>query len=918
MNGLLLTLRKKRSYENTPNINAFDANTENKNVENNTKEIYRILGYYDELEVTPIKTFDGFAPQINDSNLLDLSERDICINEVSIKLISPDSLSSPHENNPLLSILMIHLTEDRMQNHSLSANATEVKRIISSMKNAPSEYDICYCLGSADIVILCRSNNFKSVYDLRHSLQCQCDFISESYFIPCLSLTSENNEFGKWNNALDKNIKMSIRAQFKDNGMMGTFNESIISALNNLGITDNNIKFGLRSGDSEINILPSEPVYKFARLYQKGEYLYQCNSKNNLVSMRTNLLSEDHYDNIVTEGVTEKTKERLVALESRKNEYQKHLKQIFDLLKKHSDIYGQFRVLVGYTQMLNSYFDIAEKEHHYEVRYMYDPFLSVLKKLLIYSLEQYNNTNNQSEQAKMMDALNEFREYFSEIINDISRSDQQWIEGKFLVHQVMGNSKKIIYAYTIMVRLIVNHFKTQSDGDNCILISSGGTDVVKNIIYFNQLLSVDFHDKITGLVLPENSLFTPNCSFYAFHEAFHFIGGRYRLERKDKFIRSIASRFAFEIISEITPTFFNNRHKASNTKPIDERIIGKYKIVLAINLSSYLYRIIDSKFTNKQAEHFSEIEKDLFPILSELLDPDNRVKKEEKNKESGGRRIVWDGNTLIYIACMYESLWNHHCKIICKQLNEDSVWNFKESDIKWNETKTGSTIHYSDIIEDSATTVRIFLDRYFNRYSHNLEKLIIDPDKHYKEIKELYKESYADLCSAVLLNYDLKSYLLMIAPDSKTLNRLSPHNFVGRGRLFSVLNVMFFNDIISEMKKDNVGDSQKEIKEEEIRDKEIAKIAEILNKNLGELLESKLIANKEEAKKIIDALLNRYGIYRSNIDAFRPLEEYLLLCKEKMEASLKSAVFLDDLRVIGKGISENQAQEILDFANKYT
>jgi hypothetical protein len=194
--------------------------------------------------------------------------------------------------------------------------------------------------------------------------------------------------------------------------------------------------------------------------------------------------------------------------------------------------------------------------------------------------------------------------------------------------------------------------------------------------------------------------------------------------------------------------------------------------------------------------------------------------------------------------------------------------------------------------------VSILLDKYTGRFDgvEGLEKLPQNPFVHNREIVDLYRECYADLCSVVLLDFRLLTdYLEAFIYDTQILHILEEDDmYLLRLRMACIFNVRYLQEL-----KPKMLNYMQQIKGEQgITDEMMLKAsvlairAEVYNISINNG------ADGATAMNVAWNLCNSYREYMNDHDVYSSLEDYLTLCAESLEAALsrKDAHFSTWLR----------------------
>lgn len=183
MMGMELTLMKRCS--STRSVETANPYPDNINAR------FTVFGYYDDLFVKVINNMNAFAPQTNDWDLT----RSPFASQFPIRIVQPtiaDGLiiNSNIDYNflehlpmyPLLTVIPLSFSKEHMSRFS---SVESLKFIINLIKEKIKTtkgvvFSIYYCIGSADYVLLCRSNNFEAAFNALYCLREQDNLLASS------------------------------------------------------------------------------------------------------------------------------------------------------------------------------------------------------------------------------------------------------------------------------------------------------------------------------------------------------------------------------------------------------------------------------------------------------------------------------------------------------------------------------------------------------------------------------------------------------------------------------------------------------------------------------------------------------------------------------------------------------------------
>jgi len=194
------------------------------------------------------------------------------------------------------------------------------------------------------------------------------------------------------------------------------------------------------------------------------------------------------------------------------------------------------------------------------------------------------------------------------------------------------------------------------------------------------------------------------------------------------------------------------------------------------------------------------------------------------------------------------------------------------------------------------------MDNIAGRFFHSdLEGAPVD--ERCLELIQLYRESFSDLSSSIMLNCTIEDFLKHKAPNVKTLLNYVPEHNRSRARLISVMNVLYFQDVkskaIRKIHKNNTL----------VKNKETINTyrANIVEKAIRDALE--VLGNFDMA--IADNIGHWYREYLEEEEVYVPLEKYLAGCKSALESAIKGEPIVKDLHNLYRASEENDMKGIM-------
>ena len=911
---------------------------------------FDVFGYYDELAIQKIKCLAEFSPLRRKLTVINEEYRMPYTNYFSIRLvdIDPDIYAKgmncipscliedegtklTFEKLPLLSIIVLNFSHTAIKTKTFGENVGDITEIVKKTHQVPAcgqpnLYKLYYCLGIPNVVMLCRSNNYSSIFELLYNLRARLDLVSASYMIPCIS---RQYKPGLWDMDRDKDIRLSLRALLKPGTTVNALMNKLRQSLEDSGDTEDSLTCFHIAGFSEFIALINSRAYLGSCLRQPDEPLFFGGLSDELVGLRSSIMMlpsagcEKNVMDKSEESKFEEIKEAYKnAFEERLKENEKTIAALSKTLEKHTNALAgkERRIFEGIIQMVNFYFDLSELDYHYDVRFMFDDvfktFLSIFsyydKNLTLPPSVNQTTEEQQIEKRKRMKLasvvdkdLNSFRQFISTIINDINRSSRLWLEGRFLVHQIIGTSQKLLFAYTALVRKVVAYLedKGKSHGHCCFIVSSGGTDTIEAKRFFRTLNDdKDQRNKIIALTLPEKTLFSLPM-FAIFHEVFHFVGDRLREKREKCFLLTLSYRYSFFIADKlmdehIKPYILGSKgyNRELKESEMDEYCMRR-KLFCEKIKELFHKRINDADLSGK-LKYFSHEDaiNELNTVLKIIMTPDDidfwRDQRKTSNSPRGkSSEFVKD------VAKVFTWLWKNYGNSIYNKLYKGS----KPENWGAGIEKICKSYHKDEHYSSNLNLVRRFFDGYLHLFLYGQNYMEKKPEDIRKETMNVYKETFADVCSLVLLQYDLRSYLKLKYAERNT-HKIMPENEIGRARFFSSLRVLFF--------KDDKKQAAAFCRQEGDKSRQQETGYEIFNKMIANTIGA-FIDDKKAAKDYVGFLYDQYAEHAQQLEVYASLEEYLKECVKELRAVLKNAPFNSDLRALCRNPEDEKIMETI-------
>lgn len=696
--------------------------------------------------------------------------------------------------------------------------------------------------------------------------------------IPCM-LQGDEGGYQSLLTAPRDGTNLSIRAQFyneqQDEGM-----EKIKTFFNEL-TKKNNTSLNRISGNSDYLLLTDKPFIDYHKYYKEGGFLYQDFKKHNM-TFRTSIRMKDTYVNHGAFSVVKSDdieKRRKIVIE-----------QITDFLKYHAENYdGAKRLTSAYVQMINFYFDVSD--NNFLVSVILDNLLEFLSKILCQDKNQRELIKDERIDKYKKETsleLNLFRDFFSTILNDFSRSNRFWMEGRMLGHQVMGASQKIIFIYSWIARETAEFFRqlgaaNGADGDCYFLVTSGGADVTKTRKYFSHHYESDVH--LLSLIVPEINLYKHETMFTVLHEIFHWTGIRLRNKRKEFILKSLSQQYAYMLITHLID---ENHFAVICDSTCKNNLIKNFAQIIecfirenmpSINALKNLSRGDNSEFVTSIKKLFSADDLEKFLGLR------------------GEKDIKGGFNSRFLNVCAIE--FNDFCMWVLDG-NSGEHWEYNPKRLSRTIENYMEPLPEDDtgIIKHIVEVFRALLDRYLGRFKTVTPHFINNPSDHAKKMFDLYTECFVDTCTIVTLNITNFNDYLNIFSHNDDMYKAEPF------RIACIIKTHFFEDLngmANDLKLKSSHHMYKDL--DAIKIDLVCAFAKqnIENNNNNSLAD---VCSEKLREELTEYLLMH--------EMYKPLEDYLNLCKKTLNFQYKNVTppFLDWIRNFYNSSTVNKSLDI--------
>ncbi|MCL2189232.1 MAG: hypothetical protein FWC16_09995 [Defluviitaleaceae bacterium] len=899
MGGLLLTLKKRNNM-----VSPFNECPQHLTAQ------FNVFGYYDVLTVERVTAMSEFAPK--SAKRAGDSCRNTYDNQYALRLIAynlsqtseqnwcfkPDPLACAlnpafYDNYPLFSIIKIRLTKDAILKKGFDGCVNEIASLIQAVQSRDAKYcgtayyTLYYSLGAASVVVICRSNNITSVFGVLYNLRARHDLLSDSFVIPCIQSSSNSDELRGWDAALDSNIQFSIRARFQPFCTAKDLMHSLSEVLKN----DEHRKFNRISGYSEFLTLTGCIADEHVKLYQNATINEHINNIASSIRTSIRMVTDAAYEDASLleldcdmDELKSINKNNIVKRAESCNDF---LQELSDLLYEHVSRCNNhsYRIYEGIMEMMNFYFDLSDQDSYYDIRYIYDEFFNQFLEIM----RQYTEILASSGEAEALNALieetcvglNLFRERITPIINDINRSHKLWLEGRTLTHQVIGNSQKLIFSFTAIVRKVAEYLRDKmDDNENCtFIVTSGGTDDFEAIKFFGHLAEEKRRNDLLVLTLPEKKLFSFKSLFPVLHEMFHFAGDRLRNARAPLFLSSLTYHYSYRIANALLAS----KHSAWFNK--DDSLAQKSVNQLCKHVYHYLSKHIISDELAAKLHYLYKEKADvhIYPVVKKALDA-------ERHRGESGTNFDTPkpSDFMLQVSSLYTLMARHYTSHKSKQ----SVWNVAMGEFDDIDEAYCKERFYDDEAKECRSEVRALLNQYLNYNDSQEYPLYFTPEEEVEEVRFLYQECFADACSSVLLGQTIEDYLLDMYPAiagtfDEFENKLEKTSDEF-DRFFIVAGVAFpsiIGQFAEELRRDNSHGIRTE--------NEIQSVATI---NAIRTAIGKIVTDEEAQNKYRERFFEEFMAFRGKFYLYKELQEYVRLCVENLTNVTSDFDFINQIR----------------------
>jgi hypothetical protein len=771
LEGLVLRLRKKKQ-----DISSVD-------IPDNG---FFVFGYYDVLEIVKVNTWEGFSPGYHTNS--SENSRNFS-HEILAKLVKPPSadvlekeygsLISFDQSNtdvelftskPLLTITFLRYTKKQIAEssdfHSLIdvTNREIAKSIIEQTDSDNPVFAVYPTIGFMDAAVVCRSNNYTVISEVISKLRAIPGFLYTSYIIPCVYTGVKD----KWESIKDTETRLLLSAALKIGVSSTDFTAKSIETFRSVGASDESIIYET-FGSMDVIALPDASVSALLPLFVKIKDTdpRQLPFEDIIAVSDTSILVRipDTKDNepVKIEPKQSETPSpvfpgEVMDAETAGDDEHHRLESAFHAMLDEQNTFGDkslvsLRNIEGLRSMACFYFDITNSPHSFDIRNVMNPGLWALMKIIMRS----SNADMRDGKwprgftpIKFNQSITAFRDTFTDLMNDYARAERRMFECRWLKHPSTASNSKLILAYQLFFRDVQRFFPSESTYD-FLTVSGGVDDVVTDcLFYYDQPDSEGLEHRLIILRLSELSLFNPSDTlFQLFHEYFHFAGERRRDFRNSSILKSLAMYILCSFLEVVSDS------DSSHSKAFTD-LFNNFK---GINTTEQL-----SIISTKQREVAQALGKDLLSDISKLWE--NGLKQSPPSSqvyeywEDAAFNIL--ERTLSELEALIEQFFTKHCdtmykvaietKCIYTQGSNENKQELNRRNLKLEESSENTKL-YGNVCELYEKSLKNLL----SKLKDNNKKT--DISSMLSCIGAAYREAYADISSALLLESDTNEYL---------------------------------------------------------------------------------------------------------------------------------------------------------------
>jgi hypothetical protein len=821
-------------------------------------EYFYVLGYYNHLTISEIESYEKYSPSFEErlgelgdheetyrrsanSYLMRITvpsgiEDDIKYPNKIFSYSTHDIKAAEHKCKPFLTTILLNFSKEAIKEKGLSALTkimSEIIKVVADEHNkkqgTKQAFAIYNCLGSTDCVIICRTNNFSIVTNLLMEIRNRTKLICASYFIPTIAaFFSEEDKKNALesikNSGVDEDNEFSILATLRPGAVWSKLRTDLedFCELHNITGKECEIPYTASyiSGvpDLLLRYTGNPSVLCKLILYEDSPFRYKTD-EDSIISTQTAFIQP------INGGNSEQSVD--LYLKKRQAKEEKMREDFISVMQAHveHDLAHGKRIYNGMLSMLHSYFELTENSGNFDIAYMIDGFIEGFIKMLKQSNEFC--LDNQALYADSDIALNIFREHLSRIIGDFSKSNRNWLEGRLLTHKVLGSTKKIVTVIYSIIKELDEKIRPKDNGEESefhFIVTSGGVDTFQAKRFFDHI-NGKINRRLIIITLPEKYLFCglrTTTIFQVFHEYFHFANSDVREKRlrKECYLKTLSLYITKVSIIRSTDYGIKDRLKAALTqKGIDvnrsevKTIFEEYLDVIADWIhKNIVYPILsDELINNENIMYFKDILEKIEGILKDMLDPVDKEKgaflfKAESYDEA-------ETNNVLVKPLLFQTESIHkivNCMIfVCNQISQyvHAESEARKSNLRRNFTleldkwlssshiKKNSSIAYSQLKIHFLYDIQRLFEYISGRIGSTSIEAEYDPYANATLLKDLFRESFADVCSIYVTDCNAKDYIEIIATNPK--RNVNGKNIGEILRLFVTLDICFDDDEVN-------------------------------------------------------------------------------------------------------------------------
>lgn len=834
--GILFTLKKRKQYPDEPDKSFYDFTT---------------FGYYDGLLVshidqwyqfrpagiasicgyvsqgapfTDIYVIKGFFPnnECIDDGLFDYSiwhkigEKD---SQGRISRATADLL----EKNPYICLSSVHLSQTFVEKYDGSEKMTnEVKKYIKEVAEHENwNLRELHCavfptIGFSDYVIGFISKDFKNPTRCISKLR-EWKIKGKAVISSCYTICGVYKDFKVTKDNFNANLGARLIAEFslREGTSAKEFHtvikRKLIEKLTELHLEEQCKKaeaeledYYITFGNVDTLVVPNINIESYlvlfmAQEFQPGDLFY----KNYIIGTKTSICiaekAEQESDGSNDGSNDENNDENSVELNRTNKKWREFSKDFETELRNRNYTVRMSRAI---EQIIQNYYNIANTQHGFDIRYCLDDFISAILGYIRICWE-----DETADWEKINSAVRVFRDKVGDFIADLLRSDKPFIEGNTLLHPAIGTATKILFAYTAILNKIAMQM-----GDNgqqiVFLVISGGADATTAIDLFSFLdaekisKSNKNQDKIKKpvlIVVPEKGLYdVKGTLFRLMHECMHYCGERRRTTRYELYLDIMAEMMSQDIV------------KLLFDKEFIEEYLSSQKMYLPQERYEHIYKTVCTK-TDEWRMDFKKEVRECICKYTDFVDYRSQYSDESYYYENAlfHARLAQDGNAGILSMDSMADIWNREGDSLSEKIKK--VINDREAELYEMINKIlqeeDANLYAANIRarrlayqkqKGEDRRIKTYLDIYGSVLVDNYNVAI------WKSLRQWYnydaiskagfwsmRESRADFLAIRLLDMRIEEYLLAFIYEEEDINRAMPITLDNVLRMGSVLRVGF-------------------------------------------------------------------------------------------------------------------------------